>query len=326
MLLRALLVASAMLLLATPARAQAARGSERLQDAVTLEYLPSRAVVNICPPIEYFYDEIHVRLGFQLFQVVAPDHVTIKVDRAKDRFHSELELRDDTGKVILSNAFLESNCTAALRSVLVVIAVHYTRLPEPVVCPPAPLPPAPTSLPLPAPAPVLSPPPPDRPRLEAGLASVFTLGKAPVVLGGVGLFLGLRWRYYSAALEGRGLFAPSATIADTSLAYAFVGASAVTCFHLEWALACARFEAGTLSGTSVKGRIDPPRIPSQGVGIRLAGDRAITSTLALRPYFEIMAEAVRTSVRPQDRAGPLWISPSLSASIGIGLVLTRPAL
>jgi hypothetical protein len=319
MLLRALLTSSAVLLLACPARAQ---GTQTPQDAVVLEYLPSRAAVKLCYPAEYFYDEIQIRLGYQLFQVTAPNHLTVKVDRVKDRFRSEFELRDDTGKVTLANAFVESNCTAALRSVLVVIAVHFTRLPEPPVCPPAPLPPAPS--PPPPPAPVLPPPAPpaDRPRFEGGLSSAFTIGKAPVVLGGAELFVGLRWRDYSAALGGRALLAPSAGLVDTSSAYIFAAASAAACVHIEWALACARFEVGSLYGSSVKGHIDPGYIPSRGVGIRIAGDRAITPVIALRPYLEVMGESVASRLRLSDRVNPIWTSPSLTASAGIGLVVT----
>jgi hypothetical protein len=318
---RALLPTTAVLLIALPARAQ---DPQHPEDAVVLEYLPSPAVIKLCYPAEYFYDEIQVRLGFQLFQVTAPNHLTVKVDRVKDRFRSELELRDETGKVTLSNTFLERNCTAALRDVLVVIAVHFTRLPEPLPCVAEPLPPAPIVPPPPAPVLLVSPvSPPDKPRYEGGLASIFTIGKAPVILGGVGLFLGLRWRDYSAAVEARALFAPSAGIEDTAMTYFFVGASATACRHTEWALACLRVEAGSLYGSSAKSYTDPKHAPSSGLGVRLAKDWALTSSLAVRPYLEVLGATASSRVTVTARTEAIWSSPTLSASIGLGFVMTQ---
>lgn len=323
MLLRAPLTTVAVLLIALTARAQDERPT---QDEVVLEYYPSRAVIDACPPAEYFYDEMRVRLGFKLFQVTAPNHLMVKVDRVKDRYQSFFELRDVTGKITLSNSFLESNCTAALRDVLVTVAVHYTRLPEPLPCVRDPEAPAP-SLP---PAPVVSPPAPimapDRLGVQAGLSSVFTIGKAPVVLGGAGLFLGVRWRDISAAVEGRALFAPSVGIESTSLAYSFVGASAVVCGHIEWAIACLRGEGGMLFGSPHVGHTEPANAPSSGVGFRLAGDWTISSRLAVRPYFEVMSQTTSSRMIYHERPSALWSSPSLSASLGIGLVMSRIGL
>lgn len=320
MRLRALLAATAVLLLARPARAL---DTQRAQDAVVLEYLPSAAAAEVCYPADYFYDEIVVRLGFQLFQVTGPYHLTVKVDRVKERFTSELELRDESGHVVLANDFNESNCVAALRSVLVVIAVHFTRLPEPVPCVPTPPPPAPAPSPVPPPAPVPALTS-DYPRYEGGLATVFSLGKAPVVLGGAGVFFGLRWRYVSAALEGRALFFPSVGVEDTSVTYSFLGASLSTCGHLSKALACLRAEAGTLFGSSANGKVSPDHVRSGGVALRLARDWDLSSLFAVRPYFELMAEAVPARFVVHDRMNPLWNSPFLSASIGLGLVMSSP--
>lgn len=68
MLLRPFLAASAMLLIALPARA------ERKHDAVTLTYLPSPASVALCPEADYLAIEVKVRLGYELFQPTASKH------------------------------------------------------------------------------------------------------------------------------------------------------------------------------------------------------------------------------------------------------------
>ncbi|MEO5726532.1 MAG: hypothetical protein ABI134_19170, partial [Byssovorax sp.] len=80
MLLRLFQAASAVLLIALPARA------ERPNDAVTLEYLPSRATVSLCPPADFLTVEVLIRLGYELFQPSAPKHLMVKVDRANGRF------------------------------------------------------------------------------------------------------------------------------------------------------------------------------------------------------------------------------------------------
>ncbi len=321
MILRPLLAGSAVLLVALPARA------ERPLDELTLEYLPSRALTDHCPSVEFITYEVQLRLGYNLFKPTAPKHVTVKVDRAKGQFSSTVEIRDDDGKITDFYDFLESDCTWAVRSAVIMIAVKFTRLPEPLPCIPAPLPPAPSSPPAPPPrppAPALAPP--ERLRFQAGLASVFSVGKAPSVLGGASWFLGVRWRDFSAALEGRALFAPSAGVDDISLRYSFVGASGVTCLHYEWALACVRFELGTLFGSSFEGHMNPNHTPSSGVAVRIAGDRTITRALMVRPYFELMAKTVSSRMISTGHESPLWISPSLSASIGLGLVMSRAGL
>jgi hypothetical protein len=324
MLLRPFLAASAVLLVALPARA------EPQHDAVTLTYLPSRATVALCPAADLLELEVQVRLGYELFQPSAPNHLTVEVDRADGLFRFVGKMRDEDGKIIFDETSSGIDCTRALISMAIMVALELTKAPEdPEPGRLAPLPPAPSSLPppppaLPAPAPVLTPP--ERLRFQAGLASVFTIGKAPVVLGGAGWFLGVRWRDFSAALEGRALFAPAAEVDGLSLRYSFAAASGAACVHYEWALACLRGEVGSLFGSSRMGYMDPKRVSSSGVAIRLAGDWTIAPALAVRPYFEIMGETASSRMISTERVNPLWISPSLSASIGLGLVMSRAGL
>ncbi|MEO5728195.1 MAG: hypothetical protein ABI134_27215, partial [Byssovorax sp.] len=309
---------------ALPARAGSAH------DAATLTYLPSRATVALCPAADLLELEVQVRLGYELFQPNAPNHLTVKVDRADALFRFRGELRDDHGNIIFDETSSGIDCTRALISMAIMVALQFTKPPEdPVPGRVAPVPPAPTCPPppppaLPAPAPVLTPP--ELPRFQAGLASVFATGKAPVVLGGAGWFVGVRWRDFSAALEGRALFAPSAGVEDISLSYSFAAASGVTCLHYKWALACVRVELGSLFGKAVNGYIDPRHAPSAGVALRLAGDWTVSPALAVRTYFEIMGETAPSRMLSTERTDPLWVSSSLSASIALGLVMTRAGL
>ncbi len=185
---------------------------------------------------------------------------------------------------------------------------------------PAPLPPPPAPPALPAPR-----------RVQLGLSSVFSAGTAPVVTGGVGWLLGARWPWFSAAVEGRVLFAPSAVIEgyDTRDTYSFVFAagSLAGCFHPwgEWAFACLRGEVGALSSSlnNSSGRLTSSRLPVGGVGLRLGGERVLTRGLALRAYAEVLVETLSGSlVLESDRSvHVLWPGSLISGSIGVGPVL-----
>jgi hypothetical protein len=203
------------LLVALPARAG------REHDAVTLTYLPSRAAVSACPEAEYLENEVQVRLGYELFQPRGSKHLTVKIDRTSGGFRAVGEMVDDEGKVLFARTYPAMDCTFAVFSMAVGVAIHYAEPPSP--SPPPTPPPSPVEAPLlepvePAPAELPPEPPPvfaplpERRRFQAGLASVFSICTAPTVVGGVGGFLGVRWTSLSLALEGRALFAPAATL------------------------------------------------------------------------------------------------------------------
>lgn len=197
-------------------------------------------------------------------------------------------------------------------------------------------PPAPTPVELP-PAPVVPPPapvsPPPRPLYQAGIASVFSAGTAPVVTGGVGWMLGVRWPEVSAAFEGRVTFAPSAEIdgyrkRDT-YNFVFAAASVSVCVHpwAAWAFACARGEIGTLSfglNNSPDYFITSNRVAFLGAGFRLGGEHVLMRGLALRVYAEVLAEPVSGSLALDDKEvfSVLWPGSVVSGSIGIGPVIS----
>src|SRR5512132_2189549 len=122
MILHPFFVTSAVLLLALPARAG------RPRDAVTLTYHPSRATVALCPSAEYLETEVFVRLGYELFQEAAPERLTVEVARVNGLFRATAELRDAEGKVTSSDTFHAVDCTLAVHSVAVVVAIYFTRL------------------------------------------------------------------------------------------------------------------------------------------------------------------------------------------------------
>jgi hypothetical protein len=116
MMIRSLLVAATVLLVALPARAA------HEHDAVTLTYLPSRAAVAACPGADYLANEVQVRLGYELFQPKGSKHLTVKIDRASGGFRAVGEIVDDDGKVLFARTYPAMDCTFAVFSIAVGIS------------------------------------------------------------------------------------------------------------------------------------------------------------------------------------------------------------
>lgn len=325
MILRPLLAASAVLLVALPARA------ERPNDAATLEYLPSRATVALCPKADFLALEVRLRLGYELFQPSAPNHLTVKIDRANGRFRSIGEIRDDDGNVIFARTYSEIDCTAALFSMAMSVSIQFTRAPED----PAPSPSEPPlstpqepppSTPEPEPPPPPAPPVPAQRRVEAGVASVFSLGTAPSVLGGVGWFVGVRWPSVSLALEGRALFAPSATLARPAVrggySFGLAAVSGTACYQPAWVFVRARAEIGSLLFNKAGTDVSNSRQPVVGFGFRGGVDRALTPRIAIRAYAELSFQPSQITVRSTATNTLVWSQSFAAGSLGAGPVFT----
>jgi hypothetical protein len=198
------------------------------------------------------------------------------------------------------------------------------------------LPPAPPPCARAAEPAVLSPPPappvlPDPRRYQLGLSSVFSIGTAPVVTGGVGWLAGVRWHQVSAAVEGRVLFAPSAEIEGDprrfKYNFVYAAASLSGCLYPwgAWAFACIRGEMGALRSNfnDAKGHFSPGVVHLIGVGARLGGERILLPGLALRAYVEILTETLSGSLAAGDKPSPrlLWSGSVVTGSVGLGPVL-----
>lgn len=328
MLLRPLLV-SALLLVALPVRA------ERPHDAVTLEYLPSRATGALCPEADFFAFEVQIRLGYELVQPTASNHLTLRVDRANGVFRAVGEIRDDDGNVVFARTYSEIDCTRAVVSMAILVSVKFTRAPEPPEPSPAspvePSPPGPPPAPEPEPEspprPIAPSPLPERRLFQAGLASVFSTGTAPALLGGISGFLGVRWPSTSLALEGRALFAPSATIDQAAVRdgyrFTYTALSGSVCYQPGWFFACARAEVGSLSFGNATVRLSPTHMTILGLGARFGGDVRFTSWLALRTYVELLGQPLSGALTSDaEKSGSVWLQTGFSGSVGLGPVFT----
>jgi hypothetical protein len=162
--------------------------------------------------------------------------------------------------------------------------------------------------------------------LQAGLASVFSIGAAPVVVGGVAGFVGLRRGSYSLALEGSALFAPSATIENLSIStgyhYLVRTAAGSGCYNGRWVFVCARAEASVLSVGNSKANVTGAQTASFGVGARFGGEWMLTPWLALRTYGEFLLRPVAGLLRDVNIGSVIWNGLGMSGSIGFGPVFS----
>ncbi len=320
-MLRALLTSSAVLLLTLPGWAEAPR------DAVTLSYLPSRTAAPLCLGADFFALEVQIRLGYALFQPSAPNHLTLKVERLHNgMFRATGEMRDEAGEVTFTRDYIDIDCTAVLVSMAISVAVVFTKIPEA----PEPIPPSPpvVSCP-PAPEPTPPPPqpalPPEPYRLQVGLASVFSIGTAPTVVGGLDWFVGVRRENVEVAIEGRALLAPSAEVEifrrREGYQYLYAAVSGSGCYHHAWAFGCARIEVGSLSLKNPAVDIRASEIGRLGAGLRIGGEKRLMPGLAIRVYADIFGQAFKTAFYQVNGHLIDWESPRISAAIGIGPVL-----
>jgi len=199
--------------------------------------------------------------------------------------------------------------------------------------PSCPEPPPPSSPPAPEPiAPPLSSPSlplPEPLRFQAGLAPVFAIGAAPTVVGGGGGFSGVRWRKVSLAVEGRVLFAPSATIEQAQVRdgyrFDFAALSGTGCYHpASWAFVCGRAEFGSLSSAKSGVTFINDSRRALGFGVRFGGDRTLTSWLAVRAYFEVLGAPIPWQLVRTPAIITIWSQPVAYGSVGLGPVFTFP--
>lgn len=323
MLLRPLLAASTAFLIALPARA------ESKNFAVTLQYTPGRYAAQ-CPTEAFLHGEVARRIGYDLFVAEGPKHLAVTVSFHKGQYQVAGELRDDDGKVILSEVFNGLTCEAAIMAEVTSMAAEFIRPPEPSpICPPAPE--ALTCPPAPKPAAPEPPKPPALPLTErsyaqAGLASVFSIGAAPVVIGGIAGLVGVRRGSYSLALEVSALFAPSTTVENfstrTGWHYLVATGAGLGCYQARWVSVCARAEVRVLSIGNSEAKFEQAQTASFGFGPRFAGEWVLSPGLALRAYGEFLVRPRTTLLRDGTAKAVLWTGSVVSVSIGFGPVFS----
>jgi len=131
------------------------------------------------------------------------------------------------------------------------------------------------------------------------------------------------------ALEGRWLFAPSATIEQAQVRegyrFDFGALSGTGCYHfVPWAFVCGRAEVGALSFAKTGVIMHDNPLSVLGFGVRFGADRAVTSWLAIRAYFEVLGAPGSTRLGTTAKNLTYWSHPMAYGSIGLGPVFTFP--
>jgi hypothetical protein len=169
-------------------------------------------------------------------------------------------------------------------------------------------------------------PVPERRRVQAGVTSVFSVGIAPSVVGGVGWSIGVRWPSVSLELEGRALFAPSATLTRARVRdgyhFGVAAVSGTACYQPGSVFFCARAEIGSLSFEKDGIDIDENRRPFVGFGVRAGIDRALTPRIAIRGYAELSFQPFPATARITSANKLVWSQSFAAGSIGAGPVFT----
>lgn len=316
-----LLTASAMLLLSVPARAA------RPHSAIALDYVPSVATAARCPSADFLREEVQIRIGYDLFQTAASPRLTVKIDQARGEFRVTGELRSKPGDITFASSFTEVECSAAIRSLAIAVAIHFTRTPEACALAPPPTQASAALAPPVVPKAPRSPVLPERPRVQIGIASVLSVGSAPIVTGGAAWLVGVRWASFSASLEGQALFAPAASLAGPRFqrGYRFLVAAVTAsgCAHPAWAFACFQVQWGSLSFGNSAVDVDPNHLSRLGLSFRFGGERALTRAVALRAYLETLFNPSPGNLRSLTASSRvIWHEPIFSGSLGLGPVIT----
>jgi len=140
------------------------------------------------------------------------------------------------------------------------------------------------------------------------------------------LLIGLRLRRGATSLEGElRLDAPSERLLKGmgTIGMFRTQASISPCLHVTSFAACGVLSAGTVRGSGI-GLTEARTVytPLVSAGFRLAWERSITERMAVRLYGEI--DTVLTTTTFDVDNMPVWTSPRLEGSLGIGFLAHLP--
>ena len=183
--------------------------------------------------------------------------------------------------------------------------------------------PSPPSAPKPPtieqPAPVL--PLPEAPaRRRVGAALAFGIGVAPRPAFGLAIDVGLRWRSFALAMEGR-IFPSARGAADTGVVeirtWQITGA-VVPCGHWRWLFGCGIVEMGALSATSDARTPATTTLFHVAGGVRGGVEWQAWDHLAVRASGDVLVAPWRATMLVDNE--PAWTTRIVSGAFGAGLV------
>ena len=145
----------------------------------------------------------------------------------------------------------------------------------------------------------------------------------PASTAGLSGRIGLRHRWYSAALEARGDFPRTATLDHARASTSLTAGSLVPCVHGHWAHGCAVLLLGSLR-TEGHGLDAPQRDQAftAAAGIRLGAELPLAGGLFLEPQVEALSRLTKTTLVADGASA--WVSPVLAFRLGMAIGFRFP--
>ena len=289
----------------------------------------------VCPDEAWLHDAIGARLGYAPFTDGAARTVVVKIARAGKGLQATIELLDSSGRSQGSRTVdsQSSDCTELASSIALDVSmaidpVHATRAPESA---PQPKPDPPPRL---SPPVLLSPPAPKEPpppatsrepiKMLIAAGPVVAIGTAPGVSLGAALQIGVRWKGFSAAVEGRADLPASASAGNGArVQSSLIAVSLLPCFHMGVVHGCAVGTLGSLSATATDiARSNREQTLFAAAGVRGGVEWWFAANLGVQAHADVLAPITRTTLQIDGRDA--WTTSPVALGGGISLAAHFP--
>jgi len=291
-----------------------------------------------CPDEQALRHEVAARVGYDPFFAWAKRTIVAGITRRDGAFVATVDLIDDDGVSHGARELrTEGECRELFDAVALAIAIAIDPQSLSRSAPP-PAPPPPSQSAAESQPQTAKPPPPQpdadksprapastgRPTsaaFEASAGAVASGGVAPTLAAGLALGVGLRWRTFSLALEGR-IDAPAGGSAygggDVS-SWLVLGGLA-PCVHVGPLFGCALGQAGSVQ-TSGSGVASPlsGSVPWWAAGGRVGVLFPASDDLVLRLRTDVLANLDRATL--QLNGSGAWTAPPVATSLAVDVVL-----
>jgi len=286
-------------------------------------------------------------LGYDPFDDTAARKLRVSIGWREGKLTAEMDLRDEAGKSVWVNVIATTGpCRVLVDAVGFSIALQIHPKPEPPALPPGPVcppippaeppkpPPAREALPSPEPPPprmVEPPSAPTPPEVKQGLSfrggamvwgGQVTTDRAAV---GVTVDLGLRYKWFGGAIEGRGdpPLGVTPLAGGGSVNFARATGALLLCMYYEWFVGCAKGEAGRLL---LLGSAHTYTYGYGAAGVRLGLDfPVVPRRFFLRLAGEVLGPIDPTSIVTSPKTSAIQVAgTNLGLGLGVLFTLDKP--
>jgi hypothetical protein len=271
-----------------------------------------------CPDESELLAAVAGRLGYDPFRADARVGLTATISRQGRGLRAEIEMQDENGRATGARSLTSQQHDCGELATAMALAISIAIDPLSIARTPSPQTPAPAICPA-CPPPPPPPPPPARerihPRLSVGVLGA--AGSAPNLALGFTLGVGLRYRAFSLALEGR-FDAPFSINVNTggAMRSSLLVAVLVPCAHWRWFAGCALVAAGAMVGEGID--VTAPNravTPYAAAGWRVAAELQLQRLLWVRIHLDLYATLTRTTL--QLNGVEAWTTPPLHGALGV---------